>query len=305
MRDKEGKGRDPPGPLIPFCPFQICMSLPGDMAIQEKRTAGKEAETFSGFSQAFPSLPVLFPSDPARFPSLVDGRKTSFSPLPFYLFRPLIARNGGNHPGMNRESHGNQFRPGKEKTGGSRFHLKVCLDLQVKITEKFHFLFRSVQQFSENQFCFSAVMSCRKVRRSKKSCKERQDKIRTGSGQSAACFPLRSISERERKIRRGQGRFSPETMQEREKKISQVKRHKLSEAIRKKFLRSKQDGERKPLFFRPLCALFAPASRHSFPRFTPHEKQGCRSKSRPHSRSFFVPGIFSPLTFREPLTASG
>lgn len=80
---------------------------------------------------------------------------------------------------MNRESHGNQFRPGKEKTGGSRFHLKVCLDLQVKITEKFHFLFRSVQEISGKPLCFSAVMSCRKVRRSKKSCKERQDRIRT------------------------------------------------------------------------------------------------------------------------------
>ena len=56
---------------------------------------------------------------------------------------------------------------------------------------------------------------------------------------------------------------------------------------------------------RPLCTRFTPSSCHSFTLFTPHRNQGFRRKSRPHSRSLFLPGIFSPLPFQEPLTASG
>lgn len=80
--------------------------------------------------------------------------------------------------------------------------MKVCLDLQVKITEKFHFLFRSLQRFSENQFCFSVVMSNWKVRKSKRVTLK--DSRR--SGQKCSVFFLSDPSVKEKGQ---QGRFSP------------------------------------------------------------------------------------------------
>lgn len=59
-----------------------------------------------------------------------------------------------------------------------------------------------------------------------------------------------------------------------------------------------RSDQKNSLSFHPLCPLFAPAFPPLFTLFTPHEKQGFRSKSWPHSLSFSQPGIFSPLPFR-------
>lgn len=85
--------------------------------------------------------------------------------------------------------------------------MKVCLDLQVENTEKFHFLFRSVQQFSENQFCFSVVMSNWKVRKSKRVTLK--DSRR--SGQKCSVFSLSDPSVKEKGQ---QEKFFPRNTQE-------------------------------------------------------------------------------------------
>lgn len=168
---------------------------------------------------------------------------------------------------MNRESPGNEMGinsgPGRKKPGGAlpleslfrpsgQNHGKISHPFQIRS-----------EVFRKSVFCFSAVMSCRKGRRSKKSCKERQDRIRTKVQRVFLSDP--SVKEK-RKAGEDREDFHPEHSGE-VKKFSQVKRQKHPGADQKKFLRSKQDGERKPSLFPsalpPLCTRF-PSLFHPF-----------------------------------------